>query len=303
MADFSSSLVIAVRFPRLYSAVRGTAQELLRFVLDEVGNPPHWPERISHRLVFDSSTASHVENYSEESPAETLRTVRSMLEPTASYKNAVTELKLLREQNKAVPSFFPVDDSFLIPLLADYLDRQRTLEFDERIFHESYSRVEDYIGNEQIESRLYILLWGMSGPEAEVKLSKSHRIYRVDEAEIQRLWKLMIQGFAPLSFWGMGKAWPHAGAYLLEATFACLKSDIRNFQARLSEEIAKSVTAMRLSSIGSSLEYLTYENLSFFPLAMRMGFPETVKAGGWLSELTETTCQSFKQLWPTAYEL
>ncbi len=149
------------------------------------------------------------------------------------------------------------------------------------------------------------MIWGMTGTLTEAKLSSTHRIYRIEESEIHRLWGVMTKGVVP-RFLPLGRGllqWPFPGSYLLEAIFRFPKAEIGNLAQLLSDEEARSLNAMRLSGVGSSAQSFAYENVGFFPLPIRFGIDQSLKAAGWTCELSDNSFAILQQLWPVSYRL
>jgi hypothetical protein len=304
MAERNSPFIIAVRYPRFYEAVRESLQEALGFLRGKIGEPPQWPKRRAQRVIFDSSTQSHLEAFEEDSPGDLITSIQSTLETRPSYLNAVKQLEGLKDQGKAVPMLFPLGPSFLLPILADYLENQRNLDFDENNLRKAYNYVEDYIGADRAVFRLYLLIWGSNGSEPEVKLSDTHRIYRVDEAEATRLWTIMapptLSGFS----WGSFRSWPLPGNHIVEAMFRFPKQDLGNLALHLAAEETQTIRALRLSGLSAgSIQYLAYESAGFVPTFGKLGLPGMLKPLGGPYELNEAGLPSIRQYWPSAYEL
>jgi hypothetical protein len=299
LAGESERLVIAVRFPRLYEALRALTVDTLQ-ILDR-DKPPRWPTRVVMKVVFDSAHSSHTEASTEECPGDLVAGMQSLLNSLPSYKDAVTELERMQQSGSSIPKFLAAGPSFTLPLLARYLDSCKSLGFDEAKFRETYAYVENYIGSDTVGAYLYVLIMGHSPAESEVKLSETHRIYWTDEREAQRLWKLIT---LPGPRWSYN--WPiftpHPQSYLLKAALTYTKQEGGNLAALLGDEEVRITRALRLSGLRGALQYLTYEDRGFSPFPFRFGAPGGLKQLQGSIDLGSDS-HSLKQYWPVAYEL
>jgi hypothetical protein len=293
-------LVIAVRYPRLYEALRTLLKETLDLLRKEP--VPPWPTRPILKIVFDSANSSHSESATEEFPGDVLNGLQSQLESLPSYRTAVDEIDSLLHSAERMPSFAPTSQGFVLPVLSRYLDIHRSVQFDETAFQGAYGYVEDYLATDALSVRLYFSLFGLGEHEDEIKLSDSHRIYKVNQAEARRVGRLTsLPGPRWPYSWPI--AWPAPGTHLLEAITRFPKRESGNLAKLLGDEEARTTRALRLTGVGGSMQYLTYEDEGFSPFPFRFGLPATLKALGGSTDLTATGLQKIKQRWTTAYEL
>jgi hypothetical protein len=307
MASPSSTVVIAVRYPRLYEAARTVLRDTLDLLQTKMPTPVQWPTRTIQKPVFDTPTTSHLETVLEAFPGDVVMGMQAELDSLASHGDAVRELQRLEQQGMAVPWFVSLSQTFLLPIFADYLQQQRSLQFDEEVFRRAYGRVEEYVASDTATGRLYLTLFCAGGTEAEVRLSKMHRLYRIDEVEAQRLWRLMAVPALGAPGWQFHRAWPrvwpHPGFYVLASTFSCAKTEVGNMVNLLIAEEAQVVRALRLSGMGGAVQYLTYEEIGFVPGLFRPALPDILKPLYGPPDLSAATAGTLRKHWPAAYDM
>jgi hypothetical protein len=301
----NTPVIVAARYPRLYEALRQTVQRALDLLRTALPDPLHWPVRQTYRIVFEE-TRSYSQSQVEEFPEETLQTILETLRASEPFRHALDELGRLEGEGRATPAMFGMENTFLIPVISKYLAAQRNLEFSEHRFQEVYYELEDYLGGDSVSFRLYCQLWGLEGEIQEVRLSETHRIYKVDENEANRVWRIISPPGIPRLFRGFLDTWPHIRSYLLAAETRISKGQLNQMSILLGEEIARVTTALRLSAIGSGpVVPYTYEELGFRVAPGRFGFAPNFKVGhasSYSYRLDTLNAETLRQNWPVAYE-
>jgi len=303
MGQGNVPLVVPARYPQLYTAVRDTAQQMIYLLRRALADPPQWPARSAQHVVFRNGGNAGTEEVVEECPGDAISRVYAELAGTEEFRQAVRELERLAAEGRAIPHFFGVERTYLTPILTSYLDLQRSLDFDEGKFRVAYYQVEDYLGAETASTRLYLELRGLSGSLDEVILSETHRIYRLDEAEVNRLWRRMVP-HAGYPFVGSFRVWPPLRSYVLEGTIRYPKGEAGDLGVFINDENVKATRTLRLSAAGAGpVRLLTYEPVGFSPEMGRFMFPELIQPGKYLYELDEGSSAEIKKHWPYAYDL
>src|SRR5437762_5286183 len=300
--DNPEPVVIAVRHPGLYTATRATVQQMLMLLRQALPDPPRWPTRQGQKIIFQEN-GSGTEATIEDAPRDSLGQIYEALQRTDAYQEAVRQLNDLAAEGKALPHFFGVGKAFVDPILAEYLDMQRNLEFDERSFGEAYDGVEGYIFASSAKIRLHLSLRGLRGTADDVQLSQSHAIRRLGADEINRLWRIESPPGMPTQLvYRIGpNIWPELRSYDLQADIVCPKSDLNQLGILLADEETKAIRAFRLSACGSGPVYrITYEYVGFVPNFGRFGAIETVKPGTYAYEFTPKLADSVKGHWQEA---
>jgi hypothetical protein len=294
-------VVVPARYPRLYEAFRETVQKALQLLRSTLANPPQWPTREVGTIIFEENR-SHEERTPQEFPQDALRTVIEGLRSDATYQRAVAELERLRAEGRAVPDWFGLDNRFLVPTIANYLEKQRSLDFSEEMFQEVYYQLEDYLNRDSLQVRVYYELQGLEGDEAEVILSETHRIYKLDEAEINRVWKIAFPPWLPTQLFPM-RRWPMPGTYLLAAIVSVQKSELHNLSLAMMNEGTRTTSALRFSALGAGpVNFYTYQEEGFEVSIGRLGLAPSSKGGRFSYRLNQASADALKRNWPTAYE-
>jgi hypothetical protein len=235
----------------------------------------------------------------QEFPQDALRTIIESLRPDPAYLRAVAELERLRAEGRAIPDWFGLDN---IPTIANYLEKQRSIDFNEEIFQKVYYELEDYLSRDSLQVRIYYELQGLQGDQTEVVLSETHRIYKVDEAEINRLWTIVSPPGFPGQLFPMGR-WPMPGTYLLTAIVSVQKSELGNLSLAMMDEGTRATSALRLSALGAGpVNFYTYKEEGFEVSIGRLGFGPSFKGVGFSYRLNSASAETLKRYWPTAYE-
>jgi hypothetical protein len=294
-------VIVPARYPRLYEAFRQAVQRTLQLLRPTLANPPRWPTREVGTIVFQENR-SHEDRALQEFPQDALRSVIEDLRSDPTYQRAVAELERLRTEGCAVPDWFGLDNRFLVPTIANYLEKQRSVDFNEEVFQEVYYQLEDYLNRDSLQVRVYYELQGLEGDEAEVVLSETHRIYKIDEAEINRLWSIVSPPGFPAQLFPH-RSWPMPGTYLLAALVSIQKSELGNLSLAMLDEGKRTTSALRFSALGAGpVNFYTYKEEGFEASIGRLGFAPSLKGGRFSYGLSPESAETLKRNWPTAYE-
>jgi hypothetical protein len=301
----NQSLIIVARYPRFYKAARGVLTEALQRLQHALGTDhPQWPTQEARRIVFENEGRSSLQSEQVEDPASALTPIFGELSRSESYSIAVQELSTIKEQGPGFPDIFGGGTSYLFPLISNYLKTHRALSFDEKRFGEAYYPIEEYLAANFVKVRLYMTLPGLEGDVDEVILSPTHRIYRLDDVEINRLWRIV----EPPGYAGFMRTWvgryPHVGSYMFSATIQYPKNDLNELSLILTNEEAKTKKALRLSAPGGGVvAWFTYEHIQFAAEFGRLGFGDITRHGAYTYRLSRDTAESLTSHWRAAYGL
>lgn len=305
MAEQTQPVPSDVKCPQLYASLRQLLQHVLTVLPIALSQPEKWPVREATRVVFPSENTSDLATYSVPNIEGVLAQIYSDLESSQPYVKVKQELATAIADDPMARAL-GIDMSFLFPLLTTFLRSLSDLQFDEGKFRVVHGQLEEYIASGFAILRAYWELKGLSGDLSEVRLSPTHRIYRLDEAEVNRIWTIMAPREIPaiLGAYFPFRYWPLPGTYLLSVDIKCLKKDVTRVSTLLFDEETRISTALRLSSTGAgTIQLLTCEELTFMPRGGHASFLDQNKPGAFSYRLDPTQNSVLTEQWPPAYEL
>ena len=305
MAEADQVGTSKAKYPSLYVGLKDLVEHSLTLISNALSQSGKWPVRNVTRVVFPNENTSDLETYQAPNIEVALAQVYSDLESGPIYGRAKRELLTVTADDPMVRAL-GIDMTFLWPILTGCMSDLPDFRFGESKFRNLYDQVEEYITSGVAVLRAYWELKTLGGDVLETRLSPTHRIYRLDESEVNRIWKIMAPHEIPTisGAYFPFRYWPLPGTYLLSADVKCHRKDVTRATMLLSDEGFRISTALRLSSTGTGpIQMLTSEELTFMPRGALASFRDENRPDTFSYRLDGAQSTTLMQNWPRAYEL
>jgi Apea-like HEPN len=293
--------IVAVRFPRLYRAVRRFVSEALDLIRTRVGTPDNWPPNWFQEITFSGEGRSRREYVQKIDVGEVIRRIWPEVAVFQSYKAVCQELEKLGASGQ----FGDVGPSHLGWFMTQYITGPNA-DFADSRFKGIYDDLEEYLGSDRVKIRAFFQLQHLKGEVSTLDLDRFHSIVKADESLARQIWTRSVGADIPARVGlELSSRFPVTpGEFVLVATFEFEKSESRNLSLFLNSEVSRSTCAFRLAYPGSgAIRFLTYDHVGFFPEFGRLGSRELYPTGAFYYELTPAVGERMSKLWPNAFEL
>lgn len=297
----SEEKVIAVRFPGLYKSVRLFFSDVLGIVRKKLGEPAAWPKDFFPEIEFTATGGANTRWVEKPDVGGFIANLWPEAAKLSSYKDALSQLKTLQEERKAIGHIWgDLSAAYLAPLVQRYLHQLETA-FDQSRFQGIYDDLEIYLDREFAKARVFLhlqLLTGDIGGQA-LELDDRHSIIRLDEDTARHIWSRGAMAEVPgLSrFWGP-RIIPLPEQFVLVGTLEFPKDDAGQLSLLLNSEATRSGSAVRLVQSGSGpIKLIGYDFIGFFPETGRLGFREEYSRGRFSYAMNASVAERMKRLW------
>ena len=281
IAGMPEEKFIAVTYPPLYRAMLALITDSVAALSGEFGDPPKWPEAQFYDVTFPASGGAQTSVAVRPNYGEALRKVWLKVVGLPSYGMAVTELRKLEKEGKAVGHWgSDLGSAYAFPLLEKYVAAGLPLRFQEEGFAKCYDEVESYLSSPTATVRMFLALQHLKSDLPTMQLDSNHRILTIDEETARRLLVRaynakypITSGIPPLTGQARTLSPLQPGDVALEVTFQYPKERSGSLSLFLKQELDCAATALRLSHPGAGfIRYHDYEYANFFPETGIFGF-------------------------------
>lgn len=177
--------IVAVRFPRLYRALRSFVSAALELIRTKLGTPDTWPTALFPEITYSTeadgrSGGGYVQKFDV---GEVIRRTWPEVATLESYKVAGQELEKL----VASTQFGDLKALYLGLFMTQYITGPNA-EFDNSRFKGLYDDLEEYLGSSYVKARVFLQLQQLRGDTSTLDLDPLHSIVKADERIARQVW-------------------------------------------------------------------------------------------------------------------